>query len=78
MAATRVAVDTPLVWTVGKSTMKLQEILNTLAPGLIPLVVTLLIWRLVSKKVSPTWIILGVFILGIAFSYLNILGIVTK
>jgi PTS system mannose-specific IID component len=78
MAATRVAVDTPLVWTVGKSTMKLQEILNTLAPGLIPLVITLLIWRLVSKKVSPTWIILGVFILGIAFSYLNILGIVTK
>ncbi|QTX18375.1 PTS system mannose/fructose/sorbose family transporter subunit IID [Lacticaseibacillus paracasei] len=37
MAASRVAVRTPLVWTVGKSTMKLQSILNQLAPGLIPL-----------------------------------------
>jgi Phosphotransferase system, mannose/fructose/N-acetylgalactosamine-specific component IID len=30
--------------------MKLQAILNTLAPGLIPLAVTLIIWRLVAKK----------------------------
>ncbi|KRM56686.1 PTS system mannose-specific transporter subunit IICD [Secundilactobacillus malefermentans DSM 5705 = KCTC 3548] len=76
MAATRVAVKTPLVWEIGKSTMKLQSILNTLAPGLIPLGVTLLIWWLVAKKVNPTWIIIGIFIIGILFSYLNILGIV--
>lgn len=78
MAATRVTVDTPLIWTVGKSTMKLQAILNTLAPGLIPLAVTLIIWRLVAKKVNPTWIILGIFVIGILFSYLNIFGVVTK
>ena len=77
MAATRVTVDTPLIWTVGKSTMKLQEILNTLAPGLIPLILTLFIWKLVAKKISPTWIIIGIFIIGILFSYLNIFGIVT-
>lgn len=78
MAATRVTVDTPLIWTVGKSTMKLQSILNTLAPGLIPLAVTLIIWRLVAKKVNPTWIILGIFVIGILFSYLNIFGVVIK
>lgn len=76
MAATRITVNTPLIWSIGKSTMKLQEILNTLAPGLIPLAVTLIVWRLVAKKVNPTWIILGIFILGIGFSYLNLLGIV--
>lgn len=76
MAATRITVDTPLVWTIGKSTMKLQEILNTLAPGLIPLAITLIVWRLVAKKVNPTWIILGIFVIGIAFSYLNLFGIV--
>lgn len=76
MAATRVAVDTPLVWHVGKSTMKLQEILNSLAPGLIPLAITLLIWWLVAKKINPTWIILGIFVIGILFSYLNIFGVV--
>jgi Phosphotransferase system, mannose/fructose/N-acetylgalactosamine-specific component IID len=63
MAATRVTVDTPLIWHVGKSTMKLQAILNTLAPGLIPLAITLIIWRLVAKKVNPTWIILGILLL---------------
>lgn len=76
MAATRITVDTPLIWKVGESTMKLQSILNTLAPGLIPLGVTLLIWRLVAKKVNPTWIIIGIFVIGILFSYLNILGVV--
>ncbi len=76
MAATRVTIDTPLIWHVGKSTMKLQEILNTLAPGLIPLAITLIIWRLVAKKVNPTWIILGIFVIGILFSYLNIFGVI--
>lgn len=76
MAASRVAVRTPLVWTVGKSTMKLQSILNQLAPGLIPLGITVLVWYLVRKKVNPTWIILGIFIAGILLSYLNVLGIV--
>lgn len=76
MAATRITVDTPLVWSIGKSTMKLQEILNTLAPGLIPLAITLIVWRLIAKKVNPTWIILGIFIIGIALSYLNLLGVV--
>lgn len=76
MAASRVAVRTPLVWTVGKSTMKLQSILNQLAPGLIPLGITVLVWYLVRKKVNPTWIILGIFVAGILLSYLNVLGIV--
>ncbi|MCS8604456.1 PTS system mannose/fructose/sorbose family transporter subunit IID [Lactiplantibacillus pentosus] len=77
MAATRIAVRSPLVWEVGKSTMKLQSILNQLAPGLIPLGVTLLIWWLVAKKVNPTWIILGIFFFGILLSYLNVLGVVS-
>lgn len=76
MAASRVSVRTPLVWTVGKSTMKLQNILNQLAPGLIPLGITVLVWYLVRKKVNPTWIILGIFVVGILLSYLNVLGIV--
>lgn len=76
MAASRVAVRTPLVWTVGKSTMKLQSILNQLAPGLIPLGITVLVWYLVRKKVNPTWIILGIFVAGILLSYLSVLGIV--
>ena len=76
MAATRVAVKTPLVWDIGKTTINLQKVLNTLAPGLIPLGVTVLVWWLVSKKVNPTWIIIGIFTIGIICSYLGVLGIV--
>lgn len=76
MAATRVAVKTPLVWDIGQTTINLQKVLNTLAPGLIPLGVTVLVWWLVSKKVNPTWIIIGIFIIGIICSYLGILGVV--
>lgn len=76
MAATRVAVKTPLVWNIGQTTINLQKVLNTLAPGLIPLGVTVLVWWLVSKKINPTWIIIGIFIIGIICSYLGILGIV--
>ncbi|WEV56262.1 PTS system mannose/fructose/sorbose family transporter subunit IID [Ligilactobacillus acidipiscis] len=76
MAATRVTVKTPLVWDIGQTTINLQKVLNTLAPGLIPLGITVLVWWMVSKKVNPTWIIVGIFAVGIACSYLGILGIV--
>ena len=76
MAASRVAVRTPLVWTVGKEYDEVTKYPNQLAPGLIPLGITVLVWYLVRKKVNPTWIILGIFVAGILLSYLNVLGIV--
>ncbi|MFT8407610.1 MAG: PTS system mannose/fructose/sorbose family transporter subunit IID [Liquorilactobacillus nagelii] len=77
MAAARVTVKTPLIWHIGQSTIKLQSILNELAPSLIPLIVTVLVWRLLSKKISPTWIIIGIFVIGIVCSYLGILGVIS-
>lgn len=72
MAATRVTIKTPLIWHIGRSTIKLQSILNQLAPSLIPLMITLLVWYLLRKKINATWIVLGIFIIGILFSYLGI------
>ena len=56
--------------------MKFQDILNSLLPGLIPLAITLIVWKLVSKKINVTWIVIGIFIVGIAASYLGVLGFV--
>ena len=60
----------------GSGVVKFQEILNSLLPGLIPLAITLIVWKLVSKKINVTWIVIGIFIVGIAASYLGVLGFV--
>jgi PTS system mannose-specific IID component len=74
MAATRVTIKTPLVWHVGQSVIKLQSLFNQLAPSLIPLLITLLVWWLLRKKVNASIIVVGIFVVGILCSYLGILA----
>lgn len=42
-----------------------QNILDSLLPGLLPLLLTFLCMRLLKKKISAVWIIFGIFIIGI-------------
>ena len=74
MAATRVTIKTPLIWHVGQSVIKVQSLFNQLAPGLIPLLITLLVWWLLRKKVNASIIVVGIFVIGILCSYLGILA----
>ena len=76
MAATRVTIKTPLIWHVGQSVIKLQALFNQLAPSLIPLLATLLVWWLLRKKVNASIIVVGIFIVGILCSYLGILAVI--
>lgn len=78
MAATRVTVDTPLAFKIGDGATKLQKVLDSLAPGLIPLSITLGILFLLRKKVNTTLIIVLIFIIGIVGYYLGILGFSAK
>jgi PTS system mannose-specific IID component len=75
MAAQRVSVEIPLVFTIGGVTLEIQQVLNSLLPGLVPLIVTLGVWKLIQKKVKPIFVILLMFAVGIIGSYLGILGI---
>lgn len=75
MAATRVNIFVPISFQVGEVTIVAQEILDTLLPGMLPLIATLLVWKLVSKKMKPTTIIAVIFIVGIGASLLGILGV---
>lgn len=43
-----------------------QDILNQLMPGLIPLILTFICMKLLNQKVNAIWIIFGLFALGIA------------
>ena len=74
MAATRVAVNTPLQLVVGGGNTALQAVLDSLAPGMIPLGLTMLVWWMLKKKVNTIWIILAIFAVGIIGYYTGILG----
>lgn len=74
MAATRVTIHTPLAVKVGEGVTKIQDVLNSLAPGIIPLAITLLVWWMLKKKINTVWIIIAIFVVGIAGYYLGILG----
>ena len=50
-----------------------QNILDQLMPGLVPLILTFLCMRLLKKKVSAIWIIFGLFAVGILGFSLGIL-----
>lgn len=74
MAASRVTVNTPLAVVVGDGVTSIQSVLDSLAPGLIPLGITLLVYWLLRKKVNTLWIIVAIFVIGILGYYLGILG----
>ena len=77
MAATRVAISTSLVFHTGSSgTLELQTVLNSLAPGLIPLGITLLMSKLLKKKMNILAIIVIIFIIGVIGYYTGILSYV--
>lgn len=51
----------------------LQDNLDQLIPGLAALLLTFLCMWLLKKKVSPIWIIIGIFVVGIVFHLWHIL-----
>lgn len=48
-----------------------QNILDSLLPGLLPLIFTFICMRLLRNKVSAVWIIFGIFVFGILFYWLG-------
>jgi PTS system mannose-specific IID component len=57
-----------------ETTMTLNDVLNELLPGLMPLILTFACIWLLRKKVSPIAIIGGIFVLGIALYSVGIMG----
>ncbi len=74
MGAERVLVSIPLSFSIGQTTIVIQEILDSLIPNIVPLGIILLAWNLISKKKSVIYIMLGIMAIGIIGTYLGILG----
>lgn len=77
LVATLVDAQTEFVITSGEVGINLQsDVLDPIAPNLIPLLLFILVYHLVSKKKwSPIAVIGFVFALGIGASFLNILAV---
>ena len=74
MSAERVLINIPLSFTIGQTTVAIQEVLDGLIPNIVPLAVVLVTWNLISKKKSVMSIMLGLMVLSIIGTYLGILG----
>jgi len=66
LAVSFVSLSTPIVFSIGGSTFKIQSILNQFMPNLLPLLLVLLVWYLLAKKnVKPTWLMAIMIAVGI-------------
>lgn len=71
-----VKVGVPIVIDIQGIELAVQsDVLDALAPGLVPLGITMLIYWIVRKKINTNYIVLAIFIGGFLLAFLGILGI---
>jgi fructoselysine/glucoselysine PTS system EIID component len=73
MTATLMNISTPISFGTGGSVVALQNILNQIIPNIIPLSLTFLTFYFVKKNVKPTWLLLGLLLVGFLGSIIHIL-----
>lgn len=63
LSANYINVTTPIEYTSGEMVLSLQEILDKIIPGILPLLIVWLVWHLLSKKKkSPLWVMGFIFV----------------
>ncbi|MCI2046657.1 MAG: PTS system mannose/fructose/sorbose family transporter subunit IID [Faecalibacterium sp.] len=65
MISSMVSMQVSFTTTIGQMDFVLQDILDQVMPGLLPLTLTLVVFALIRKGVKINYIILGVFALGL-------------
>lgn len=73
MCASMVSLSTPLVLTVGGAEIVLQDIFDGIISGLLPLGLTMLVYRLLQKGMKTTTVLWGMIAVGIIGSVLGVL-----
>ncbi len=74
LVATMLNVSTPWTYTSGEQVIKLQDQLDAVLPAMLPLAVTLILYTLLRRKVSPVWALLGTLVVGLVLGFFGILG----
>lgn len=74
LSATWLNVSTPLSYTVGETTVSVQETLDMILPKLLPLVSTLGVYALLRKGKSTTWVMGMIILVAFVFGVFGILS----
>lgn len=72
MVATMLDITTPLEWSGSGAEIVVQDILDEIMPKMLPLIFTLILFKLI-KKVSVTKLTIGIITFGVAMHALSIL-----
>lgn len=72
MVATMLSISTPLEFKISGAEIVVQDILDQILPNMLPLIFTFVIYRLI-KKVSITWLTIGIIVFGILMHAIGIL-----
>lgn len=74
MTSSYVIMNTKISFGEAGSKLSLQkDVLDQILPGILPLLATFLMYKLLKKGVGVGWIILGTFVVGIVCCYFKIL-----
>ncbi|MDA7026478.1 PTS system mannose/fructose/sorbose family transporter subunit IID [Bacillus sp. CLL-7-23] len=74
MSATMINIHVPLKIGSGKSASGIQDILDNIMPGLLPLCAFGIIYWLLGKEVKATTILLGIAVVGILGAWIGVFG----
>lgn len=74
MTATLMNITTPITLGSDDTAATLQSILDQIVPNIIPLGLTFLTFYFVKKNMKPTWLLLGLLVVGFLGSILHILA----
>lgn len=74
MIASMVTVNVPMVISLNGAEVNVQETLDAILPKMLPLLLTLGCYGLLQKKISGTWIMFGLLVLGILGVWIGLLG----
>lgn len=66
MVATMLSIETPLIFTISGAEVVVQDILDQILPNMLPLACTFLLYFLIKRKVSVTWLTVGIIVFGVA------------
>lgn len=73
MIASMVNINLAYVADFGGATLELQSVLDDIAPKILPLVVTFIIYKMLQKNVKAHWIMFGTIFIGIIGKFFGIL-----
>lgn len=74
LIAKNIGISTPLVFSLGQTTVKLQEVLDAIVPKLLPMILFIATYHLLKKGKKPTTVMIYLMVAAVVLSLCGILA----